>query len=186
VARTSSWPPSTKTATVPASCICQPPPQCGSNSDGTVFVEAETRLEAGTVVEGVLPLRFAPRVSAGMAQALAGDGVTEVLLDGPRQTGKTQACAGLLLALAEKHARAGYPLPLLALWLHSTARNGYGAEGSRRSERVEICLRRVGRGVPVTCARSSSAKRSGFSNSRKRYQRAIVAGRSGGRRPLVR
>ncbi|HEV8612716.1 MAG TPA: hypothetical protein VGQ73_04335 [Gemmatimonadales bacterium] len=89
--------------------------------EGEVAIQAVlAALGEGTVPEGVLPISYAPCVSAGMALVLAGAGVQEVMFDGPRQTGKTQAVAGLLLALAEGHVRAGHPLPLLALWLHAS------------------------------------------------------------------
>ncbi len=80
-------------------------------------------LERGTVPEGVLPVSYAPRVSEGMALALTGADTTEVMFDGARQTGKTIGTAGLQLALAEWHLRAGHAAPLLVLWLHSSLVN---------------------------------------------------------------
>jgi hypothetical protein len=63
------------------------------------------------------------QAASALATVAAGAGVEEALLDGERNTGKTQVTAGTLAALAELHARAGYPLPLIVLWLHSSLVN---------------------------------------------------------------
>jgi hypothetical protein len=44
-------------------------------------------------------------------------------VDGPRGSGKTQAMPAALAILGELHARAGFPLPLRALWLHDSLTN---------------------------------------------------------------
>ena len=76
----------------------------------------------GEVPEGVHAVAYAPKASAFIAEILAGP-ATEVLGDGPRGSGKTQAVPGALAALAELHARAGDALPLRALWLHDSLVN---------------------------------------------------------------
>src|SRR6185503_12293235 len=47
-------------------------------------------LQAGEVPEGVLPIAYAPKASAFIAEVVAGAS-REVLADGPRGSGKTQA-----------------------------------------------------------------------------------------------
>lgn len=79
-------------------------------------------LHAGEVPEGVLPIRYAPKASAFIVEAVAGSS-REVLADGPRGSGKTQATPAALAMLAELHARAGYPLPIRVLWLHDSLTN---------------------------------------------------------------
>ena len=78
--------------------------------DGAQAVQAVlAALAEGYLPDGVAePVAYRPRVSAGMVQALEDPSASEILFDGPRKTGKTQAAAGLLLALAERHARAGH------------------------------------------------------------------------------
>ncbi len=76
-------------------------------------------LQAGEVPDGVVAVAYAPFASAAVAEILAGTS-EEVLLDGPRGSGKTQAVPGALAGLAELHVRAGYALPLRALWLHES------------------------------------------------------------------
>jgi hypothetical protein len=44
----------------------------------------------------------------------------EVMLWGSRNSGKTILVAVCLLSLAECHGRAGFPLPVKAMWLHSS------------------------------------------------------------------
>ncbi len=80
-------------------------------------------LAEGVVPEGVHALAYAPRASRLIAEVVAGDGSEEVLGDGPRGTGKTQAVPAAFAILAERHARAGFPLPLRALWLHDSLTN---------------------------------------------------------------
>jgi hypothetical protein len=64
-------------------------------------------------------VKYEPRASEAIAAILDGP-ADEVLLWGSRNSGKTQAAAGALLALAELHERAGFGLPLRALWLHGS------------------------------------------------------------------
>lgn len=79
-------------------------------------------LKAGEVPEGVLPIAYAPKASAFIAEVVGGE-AREVLADGPRGSGKTQASPAALAILAELHARAGFPLPLKVLWLHDSLTN---------------------------------------------------------------
>lgn len=95
----------------------------GTGSDADAAAQAVlAALAEGEVPAGVHAVAFAPRASAGIALAVEGD-ADEVLLHGPRGTGKTQAVPAAFAILAEHHARAGYPLPLHALWLHSAIVN---------------------------------------------------------------
>ncbi len=95
----------------------------GDSAEATEAVRAVMEsLQAGEVPEGVLAIAYAPRASALIAEVVAGSS-SEVLGDGPRGTGKTQAVPAALAALAELHARAGHPLPLRALWLHDSLTN---------------------------------------------------------------
>ena len=79
-------------------------------------------LRDGAVPEGVHSLAYAPAASAAIAEVVAGEGA-EVLVDGPRGTGKTQLVPAALAILAELHVRAGFPPPLRALWLHDSMVN---------------------------------------------------------------
>jgi hypothetical protein len=89
--------------------------------DGAEAVgEVLAALHDGAVPEGCHAVAYAPKASEAFATIVAGEGIAEVLLDGPRGSGKTQVVPGALAWLAELHARAGLPLPLLVLWLHDT------------------------------------------------------------------
>jgi hypothetical protein len=79
-------------------------------------------LKAGELPDGVLAVAYAPKASEFIAEVVAGSS-REVLADGPRGSGKTQASPAALAILAELHARAGCPLPLRALWLHDSLTN---------------------------------------------------------------
>jgi hypothetical protein len=79
-------------------------------------------LGAGEAPDGVQVVAYAPHASAAIAEVVAGTSA-EVLLDGPRGSGKTQATPAALAILAELHARAGFALPLRALWLHDSLTN---------------------------------------------------------------
>ena len=79
-------------------------------------------LNVGEVPEGVLPIAYAPKASAFIAEVVAGES-REVLADGPRGSGKTQGSPAALAILAELHVRAGFPLPLRVLWLHDSLTN---------------------------------------------------------------
>jgi hypothetical protein len=76
-------------------------------------------LQAGHVPEGVHAVAYAPRASRFIAEVVAGP-AGEVLGDGPRGSGKTQAVPAALAVLAELRARAGEAGPLRVLWLHDT------------------------------------------------------------------
>lgn len=80
-------------------------------------------LEHGEVPAGVHAVAYAPSASAAFATIVAGEAVREVMLDGPRGTGKTQVVPGALAWLAELHRRVGLPLPLQVLWLHDSLTN---------------------------------------------------------------
>lgn len=73
----------------------------------------------GAVPEGVHPAAMAPEMASASAEILAGP-ADEVLVDGERGTGKTFGVALTLPMLAELHARAGFPLPLIVLWVHDS------------------------------------------------------------------
>ena len=91
----------------------------------TAEAAASAVLEAlggGEVPDGVHAVAYAPHASAAFAEVVAG-GSTEVLLDGPRGSGKTASVPAALAALAELHARAGFALPLRSLWLHDSLTN---------------------------------------------------------------
>jgi hypothetical protein len=77
---------------------------------------------AGALPDGVLAVAYAPKASEFIAEVVAGTS-REVLADGPRGSGKTQATPAALAILAELHARAGFPLPLRVLWLHDSLTN---------------------------------------------------------------
>jgi hypothetical protein len=75
------------------------------------------------VPNGVHAVSYAPQASKALALIVDEHGPAHVLCHGPRGTGKSWASPGGLAALAELHARAGYPLPLKALWLHDSGVN---------------------------------------------------------------
>lgn len=79
-------------------------------------------LAAGEVPDGCHAVAYAPMASSLIAEVVGGTSA-EILGDGPRGSGKTQAVPAVLAALAELHARAGHPLPLRALWLHDSMIN---------------------------------------------------------------
>jgi hypothetical protein len=76
-------------------------------------------MATGEVPEGVLAIAYKPAASAAIVEVVFG-GHRWVLIDGPRGSGKSQAVPAAMAMLAEEHARAGFPLPLRMLWLHST------------------------------------------------------------------
>lgn len=108
-------------------------------------------LKAGELPDGVLAVAYAPKASDFIAEAVAGPS-REVLADGPRGSGKTQASPAALAILAELHARAGYPLPLRVLWLHDSLTNAaiktgqsleqalWGGQWRLRDDRKEAVL----------------------------------------------
>lgn len=92
--------------------------QLRAMGEGAEALEAVVgSLREGFVPPGVHSVAYAPKASAALAEILAGVG-TEILLDGPRGSGKTWAVPGAFAGLAELRARAGVPLPLRVLWLH--------------------------------------------------------------------
>jgi hypothetical protein len=91
--------------------------------DGEAAVQAVlTALREGYVPESVLAVGYAPAASAAWAEVVMG-AAEQVLVDGPRASGKTQVEPAMLAGLAERHARAGFPLPLRASWLHTSLVN---------------------------------------------------------------
>jgi len=80
-------------------------------------------LREGEVPTGVHAVAYAPRASEAFATIVAGAAVREVMLDGPRGSGKTQVVPGALAWLAEQHRRGDVPLPLQVLWLHDSLTN---------------------------------------------------------------
>ncbi|MDA2910418.1 hypothetical protein MYX04_05760 [Nitrospiraceae bacterium AH_259_D15_M11_P09] len=117
-------------------------------------------LQADHVPEGCHAVAYAPMASAFIAEAVAGCS-KEVLSDGPRGSGKTQAVPALLAALAELHARGGHALPLKSLWLHDSLTNAdiktgqsleqpmWGGLWTLRNDRREAVLRVAGRELVV-------------------------------------
>src|SRR5262249_2494470 len=76
--------------------------------------------QLGEIPPGVVAVHAQPYAAEALAVIAVAERVDEVLVDGERGSGKTQLEGMALAALAELHARAGHPLPLRALWLHST------------------------------------------------------------------
>lgn len=92
--------------------------------EGEEYVqEVLAALKIGEWPPGVRPVRYKPMASIAYIEILAGEGVDEVLVDGPRQSGKTQLMPAVMAGLAELHVRAGFPLPLKLLWLHVSLTN---------------------------------------------------------------
>jgi len=77
----------------------------------------------GHHLPGVTAVAYRPQASEALRVMWVADGVVMLLVWGERNSGKTQLEAGGLAGMAELHARAGYPLPLIALWLHSSLTN---------------------------------------------------------------
>ncbi len=97
--------------------------QLGTEAESDTAVAAVLNaLAKGYVPEGVCSIAYAPKASAAIAEVVAGES-KEVLVDGPRESGKTQLVPGALAILSELHVRAGFPLPLRALWLHDSLTN---------------------------------------------------------------
>jgi hypothetical protein len=92
----------------------------GSGKDAITAVLAALR--DGHVPQGVLAVGYAPAASAAWAEVVMGES-EQVLVDGPRASGKTQVEPALLAGKAERHARAGYALPFREAWLHSALVN---------------------------------------------------------------
>jgi hypothetical protein len=94
--------------------------QLGPSEEAQAAVTAVlAALSSGHVPEGVHAVAYAPKASRFIAEIVAGQSL-EVLGDGPRGSGKTQAVPAALAGLAELRARAGEVGPLRVLWLHDT------------------------------------------------------------------
>ena len=76
-------------------------------------------LARGEQIAGVHSIRLAPAASAAWVEVVDGDSL-ECVQWGSRNSGKTIVEGVELLSLAECHVRAGYPLPLRAMWLHAS------------------------------------------------------------------
>src|SRR4030095_4365856 len=76
-------------------------------------------LAEGWTPEGVHPLALAPQMAAASDEIVYGT-ADEGLVAGERGTGKTFGTSLTLVRLAEAHHRAGFPLPLVALWVHDS------------------------------------------------------------------
>jgi len=88
--------------------------------DGQDYVqEVLLGLARGEQIPGVHGIRLAPMAAEGWAEVVDGQ-ANEVLLWGSRNSGKSVVEAVCLVSLAELHHRAGFPLPLKALWLHAS------------------------------------------------------------------
>lgn len=79
-----------------------------------------TDFAAGVYPDGVHCVVFAPKASEAIKAAIQGAQDTELLLHGPRNTGKTHTGAAIAMILAEFHLRAGCPAPFLVGWLHDS------------------------------------------------------------------
>src|SRR5262249_42952624 len=79
-------------------------------------------LSNGNVPTGVHVIAFAPKASEAIETVVSESAASEVLLDGPRGSGKTQSVPACLAILAELHMRSGFKPPLRVLWLHDTIR----------------------------------------------------------------
>lgn len=117
-------------------------------------------LRSGEVPEGVVAVAYAPMASACLVEVVGGAS-REVLADGPRGSGKTQAVPAALMMLAEAHARAGGALPLKVLWLHDSLTNAsiktgqsveqamWGGVWAVRDDRREVVCRVAGQEMVV-------------------------------------
>lgn len=91
---------------------------------GQAAIEAvKEMLALGDTPETVATVAFAPIASRAILQIVDNLEAKEIMLDGPRGTGKTQIVAGALPVLAELQQRAGYPVPIKLLWLHDSLTN---------------------------------------------------------------
>jgi hypothetical protein len=94
--------------------------QLGTSDEATRGVaRVLAMLRAGTAPDGVHAIAYAPKASSAFAEIVAGESA-EVLVDGPRGTGKTMMTPAALGGLAELHARAGFAAPMRCLWLHDS------------------------------------------------------------------
>jgi len=94
--------------------------QLGESPEAHEVVELILQnLRGGGCPEMVWPIAFAPKASEAIAAAVDGP-AEELLLHGPRGTGKTHALGVAAVINAELHRRAGFPGPFRVLWLHDT------------------------------------------------------------------
>ena len=85
----------------------------------------------GEVPPGVQAVHAQPMAAEALAVIAVAEGVDEVLVDGRAgESARRRSSGTALAALAELHARAGYPLPLSALWLHDTLKNATEQDGA--------------------------------------------------------
>jgi hypothetical protein len=97
--------------------------QLGQSAEAQAAVTAVLQaVGQGHVPDGVHVVTYAPKASAFIAEVVTGQAF-EVLGDGPRGSGKTQAVPGALAGLAELRARAGERGPLRVLWIHDALVN---------------------------------------------------------------
>jgi hypothetical protein len=94
----------------------------GEAAEAVVAAVLQTLAAGAVPEEGVHAVAYAPGASRFIAEIVGGTS-SEVLGDGPRGSGKTQAVPGALAGLAELRARAGESGPLRALWLHDSLVN---------------------------------------------------------------
>lgn len=132
------------------------------------------QIAEGRCPDQVHPVCFAPKASRAIAAAIDGP-VEEVLVHGPRKTGKTHTLAGAALINAELHLRAGYPAPFKVAWLHDSLMSAAGKTGqslelpmwgglwTMKSDRTlawfSVAGKDVIRGEFVGCKDDSSAER---------------------------
>lgn len=74
---------------------------------------------AGSVSSLVCPIALAPMATKALVEAVSGT-KSEILLYGPRGTGKTIVEACIALALAKFHIAAGLPTPFRVIWVHDS------------------------------------------------------------------
>ena len=82
------------------------------------------QLKEGHVSDACHVILMAPKASDGIARAIESTVVKEeLLLHGPRGTGKTHALAAAAIINAELHLRAGFPGPFKVSWLHDSIKS---------------------------------------------------------------
>jgi hypothetical protein len=100
-----------------------------SDAAQTVIAAVLEAVKAGELPDGITVMTYAPKASDFIAEVVAGAS-REALADGPRGSGKTQTSPAALAILAELHVRAGFTLPLRALWLHDSLTNAVVKTGA--------------------------------------------------------
>lgn len=82
------------------------------------------QLREGHFTDAVHVVMLAPKASEGIARAIESKVVNEeILLHGPRGTGKTHALAAAAIINAELHLRAGFDGPFKVSWLHDSLKS---------------------------------------------------------------